>query len=79
MDAVDHVVASHAQTARQRVVTKARAVVAVADAAKVEAMDAGAVAVVAVVVTAQRRAHVSVLMPTENPSMQKQQATCKHQ
>ena len=61
--------------------TKARAVVAVADAvkvvAKVEVMGAQAAAVAAAVVTAQRRVHVSVLMPTENPSMQKPQATCK--
>lgn len=82
-DAVGRVVASRARTAKQRAVTKARAVVVVADAvtvvAKVAAMDAQAVAGVAVVVTDPLRVHVSVLMPMENPSVQKQQATCKQQ
>lgn len=68
---MDHVVASHAQKARQKGVTRARAVVAEAAAVKVVETDAEAEAVVAVVVTALHRAHASVLMQRGNPSMQK--------
>lgn len=75
--------ASRAQTPRRRAATKARAVVDAADevkvVVKVVVMGAGAVVAVAAVVTAQPRVHVIVLKPTENPSMQKQQAMCKQQ
>ena len=77
-DAVRHVVASRAQTARQRVVTKVRAGVVGVAAVKVVAMDAlQDVVVVAAAVTARHRVHVSVLIPTVNPSTPKQQATCR--
>ena len=72
-----HVVANHARRARQKDVTRVKAVVAEADAVRVVETAAEAEAAVAVVVIAPHKVHVSVLMLKGNPSMRKWPQTCR--